>query len=1356
MKPNRASITRVSLTLAAAFSVGSGPHLSAASLAWDGSDPVTSGSQGGSGTWDSAITANWWDGAADVAWPNSGSDNDAIFGDSSGTVTLDPAGVTANDITFGTTGYILSGPATLTLDGTTPTFQLASGVSASIGNNTATVLGGTAGLTKTGAGTLTLNGSAAHGVTGGISVKGGTLALAFANLPTPTNLLDSTNSLSMFNGGTLSTTGKNGAFNTAQTFNGTSIYTGNSTLIVNNASGTSSTVTLGTLSQAEVGGTVSIYSTNPAIANPNITSQIFKASNPTLNFIGSWAFVGDSKGGSCRWAYVNASNQVVALAATAATANLANVTSATTVYNLNDANSVLAANGTAFAVQDNNVTSRSTTLGGFTLTTNGITHIRGDAAAGTTRSFVGATGAGGIVVGGGNELVVAGRNNVTLSVPVLNGIAGNSHLTYAGGGTLRMDTAASTYSGQTTVNSGTVRIGTGGSINSSSGIKVNGGRFVQANTTTSVTPALTLQSGTLDGTGTISSVSVSDLAANVVTNGDGTTTALTAGDLTFNGDATIDLRTTGSAGLAVTGTLATTPANGTITLNVPTANTWINGSSYPLISYGSWSGSISDFSLGTVAGLSARQSAALATSGPLNGSVNLVISGDSAVWTGGVNGKWTTTPVGSPFNWKLQTANTGTEFIAGDDVIFDNSSSVTTVDIPDADVTPNTVTFNNNSPTNYTLTGAFGIAGGSLTKNGSGSVTLSTFNTYPGATTINGGTVELSGGGAIADTGLVSLANTAGASLLVSSNETIGRLAGGGASGGSVAIASSTTLTLASGTATFSGTISGDADLVVAGAAQTLGGSGNSYTGATFVDSGALVAATNDALGTTATGTTVGSVAALGLTGGITYSTLEPVSGSGAGTVAANVGPLLAGSRGFVQSVSGNNSFAGPIEINATGISRFGTQDGARLTLNGPITPATGVTGIIVLFRAGASNDDFITLSNNNNSWDGETRIFTTNAGTGAGLRLGIDNGLPAATTLVAGGGTSGTGNTFDLNGFDQTLNGLVNSNGTLHILNSDVANVSTLTLNPTSNRSNYTIAASLTVIEDGAGKVNLVKEGSFTQTLHDPHTYSGSTTINGGSLQLGSFAANPKTGSIPNTTSMTIAAGANFDASLLTSYAIPASMPVTLKLDGTASGSAGKIKAAALDITTADVTFDVVAPLDDAVYILADYTSLTGASFASVTGLPAGYSINYAYNGGTQIALVAPGYSSWLALYPGLGDTTIGGDSDFDGMVNLLEYTLNGNPLLSDTEILPDLDASGADFVFSFTRRTDSANDTTQIFQYSSDLGSWTPVAITGTPGSEVAFGTPAGGLQSVTVTVPKSLAVDGKLFGRLNVTQP
>jgi hypothetical protein len=48
-------------------------------------------------------------------------------------------------------------------------------------------------------------------------------------------------------------------------------------------------------------------------------------------------------------------------------------------------------------------------------------------------------------------------------------------------------------------------------------------------------------------------------------------------------------------------------------------------------------------------------------------------------------------------------------------------------------------------------------------------------------------------------------------------------------------------------------------------------------------------------------------------------------------------------------------------------------------------------------------------------------------------------------------------------------------------------------------------------------------------------------------------------------------------------------------------------------------------------------------------------------------------------------------------------------------------------------------------------------PLSITAPTVSEVSLGTPADGLQTVTVTISKSLAnPGGKLFGRLSVRQP
>ncbi|MDA9260503.1 Ig-like domain-containing protein [Puniceicoccaceae bacterium] len=128
-------------------------------------------------------------------------------------------------------------------------------------------------------------------------------------------------------------------------------------------------------------------------------------------------------------------------------------------------------------------------------------------------------------------------------------------------------------------------------------------------------------------------------------------------------------------------------------------------------------------------------------------------------------------------------------------------------------------------------------------------------------------------------------------------------------------------------------------------------------------------------------------------------------------------------------------------------------------------------------------------------------------------------------------------------------------------------------------------------------------------------------------------------------------------------------------------------------------------------------------------------------------------GYEAWTSRYPNLEDLELDADGDRDGMPALLEYTLNGNPLEPDQLILPTLDASGENFVFTFTRRAESASDTSQVFQYSPNLADWYDLNITGDRASEVSVVDAIDDTEDVTVTVSKDMAVDGRLFGRLKV---
>jgi len=116
--------------------------------------------------------------------------------------------------------------------------------------------------------------------------------------------------------------------------------------------------------------------------------------------------------------------------------------------------------------------------------------------------------------------------------------------------------------------------------------------------------------------------------------------------------------------------------------------------------------------------------------------------------------------------------------------------------------------------------------------------------------------------------------------------------------------------------------------------------------------------------------------------------------------------------------------------------------------------------------------------------------------------------------------------------------------------------------------------------------------------------------------------------------------------------------------------------------------------------------------------------------------------------------------DPDNDGLTNLVEFVLNGNPGVSDGgAVSPTLNASGSNFVFSFSRRDDAVAGNTLTFEYGENLATWTSVPI-GATGSTVGSATvgivTSSNPDVVTVTLPKSVSTTGKLFGRIKVTQP
>ncbi len=176
MKPSPYCITLLALAFGLQFPA------SATSFFWDGTS-TNGDANGGNGTWNTVLS-NWDSLAtvgADITWPSTGTDNDAVFGGTAGTVTINTGGVTANDVTFSTTNYTIGG-AGLTLNGTLPVINVTG--TASINSSITSAVSG--GFSKTGTGTLILGGANSLGtavtmVYGGSSTNLGAIRLAHNN-----------------------------------------------------------------------------------------------------------------------------------------------------------------------------------------------------------------------------------------------------------------------------------------------------------------------------------------------------------------------------------------------------------------------------------------------------------------------------------------------------------------------------------------------------------------------------------------------------------------------------------------------------------------------------------------------------------------------------------------------------------------------------------------------------------------------------------------------------------------------------------------------------------------------------------------------------------------------------------------------------------------------------------------------------------------------------------------------------------------------------------------------------------------------------------------------------------------------
>jgi autotransporter-associated beta strand protein len=415
-----------------------------------------------------------------------------------------------------------------------------------------------------------------------------------------------------------------------------------------------------------------------------------------------------------------------------------------------------------------------------------------------------------------------------------------------------------------------------------------------------------------------------------------------------------------------------------------------------------------------------------------------------------------------------------------------------------------------------TLGGSLSGPGG-INTTGPGGLTLSGANSYAGVTTIGGGTLLLGNPSALPTTTTLFLAN--GAILDLGGNG--GSIADfNGSTGFSSLITNSasgtnvSTLTVSDWNVGLNSFIVDGATAPVALSFQSVGSvSGGSLNNNSNTFSGGLTIG-NAASGSGYARLSLGSVpVSLGVPGNIISSPF------GRGTITLGNSPgdyaqIFLDAATTNYTVLNNfviNSEKGSDRVGALRVDQNTVYFGGTLTANqapvnfscnatvnttnaavlyGQITGPLGLT--LELNGASPAAILTVTLSNvtaNANNYQGDTTVNAPHI-----LALGaanqIPNGASAGNLLLDG--------TFMLNGYSQTINGLAGVSKTTGIVDGG-SGTPTLTVGDNDAYSEFD-----GVITNSSGSLSLTKIGAGTLTLTATNAYSGNTTVDDGTLELG------------------------------------------------------------------------------------------------------------------------------------------------------------------------------------------------------------------------------------------------------------
>jgi fibronectin-binding autotransporter adhesin len=962
------------------------------------------------------------------------------------------------------------------------------------------------GLTKAGAGALSLSGASTY--TGGATLNAGTL-----NVNNATALGTGTFTIAGGTVGNTTAAAITESNNNAQAWNGDFTFAGTQALNLGTGNVTMSasrqvTVSASTLT---VGGAISgaglaltkagagvltLAGANTFTGGTTLNAGTLNVNNATALGTGTFTIAGGTVGNSTAGAITESNNNAQAW-------NGDFTFAGTQALNLGTGAVTMSA-------------SRSVTVSASTLTVGGVI-----------------SGAGlGLTKLGGATLALTGANtytgNTIISAGTLSASASaslgdpNNTLVFSGGTLLAAgaitspSTRAVTLSGAGTINTNATTVSIAGVIGGSGGgLTKSGTGTLTLSAANTFTGGLTLSAGGLNinnatalGTGTFTianGTTIDNTTAGAITESNNNAQSWT-GNFTFTGTQPLNL---GTGAVALTASRSVTVSASTLTVGGV-----ISGATFVLTKAGA--GAL------TLAGANAYTGGTTLSAGTLNinnatalGTGTFTISGGTIDNTSGGS---ITESNNNAQAWNGNFTFTGTQplNLGTGAVTLSAARSVT--------VSASTLTVGG------AISGAFG-----LTKAGAGALTLAGANAHTGGTTLSAGTLNVNNATALG-TGTFTISggtidNTSGGSITESNNNAQawnGNFTFTGSNdlnlgAGSVTMNASRTVTVAGGTLTAGGVISGAAFGLTKAGVGTLALTGaNTYTGNTTISGGTLTANSTSALGG-ASNQLIFSGGTLQATGTISSPATRAVTLTSAGTIDTNgnsvsIAGVVSGANGLTKNgsgtltLTGTNTYSGTTTlsagtVNANSSAAIGNGSatntlafsGGTLQAGGTITsPSTRAVSVASGSATIDTNGNTVSIAgvisgSNGLSKNGSGTLTLTGTNTYSGS-TNISAGTLNANSSTAIGDGSAT-NTLNISG------GTLQAGGT-------ITSPATRTVNPT-NGTIDTNGNSVSIAGSVGGIFNLTKAGSGALTLSGNNASSGAITATAGTLTVnGSFGS--------------------------------------------------------------------------------------------------------------------------------------------------------------------------------------------------------------------------------------------------------